>query len=107
MDHACPRIDDPVGAVQGKEQVGQGLISCGNFVCYVLAQSLLLIRPGGIMLRSLVSDRRGATTTEYAILIGLLALVVLGAVKLFGSNLRQKINSQTETVQSQVPGSPT
>lgn len=59
------------------------------------------------MLRSLVSDRRGATTTEYAILIGLLALVVLGAVKLFGSTLREKVNSQTETVQSQVPGSAT
>ena len=57
------------------------------------------------MLRSIISDRRGAPMTEYAILIGLLALIVLAAVKVFGSNLRQKVNSQTETIQSQVPGS--
>ena len=57
------------------------------------------------MLRNIVSDRRGATTTEYAILIGLLALVVLAAVKLFGSSLRTKINEQTETIQTKVPGS--
>lgn len=57
------------------------------------------------MLRNIVSDRRGATTTEYAILIGLLALVVLAAVKLFGSSLRTKVNEQTETIQTKVPGS--
>ncbi len=50
------------------------------------------------MLRSIISDRRGATTTEYAILMGLLALVVLAAVKVLGSNLREKINSQSEQV---------
>ena len=57
------------------------------------------------MLRSIVSDRRGAGTVEYAVLVGLLALVVLAAVKIFGSTLRDKVNSQTQTVQTQVPTS--
>jgi Flp pilus assembly pilin Flp len=95
------------GAFRRKSRWEKVRFSRDKFLCYSLAQSLLLKGPGGIMLRSLVSDRRGATTTEYAILIGLLALVVLGAVKLFGSTLREKVNSQTETVQSQVPGSAT
>ena len=57
------------------------------------------------MLRSLVSDRRAATATEYALMVGLIALVVLAAAKLFGSTLREKVNSQTQTIQSQIPGS--
>lgn len=58
------------------------------------------------MLRSLVSDRRGAGAVEYAVLVGLIALIVLAAAKLFGSTLRQKINGQTQTVDSKIPTGP-
>jgi Flp pilus assembly pilin Flp len=50
------------------------------------------------MIKSILKDKRGATTTEYAILIGLLALVVLGAVQVFGKNLKTKITSQADAV---------
>lgn len=50
------------------------------------------------MIKSFLKDRRGATTTEYAILMGLLALVVLAAVKVLGTNLKNKIQSQADQV---------
>jgi Flp pilus assembly pilin Flp len=50
------------------------------------------------MIKSILKDKRGATTTEYAILIGLLALVVLGAVKTFGTSLKGKVESQAAQV---------
>jgi len=50
------------------------------------------------MIKSIVRDRRGAGTVEYAVLVGLLALVVLGAVKIFGTTLKSKIEGQAKTV---------
>ena len=50
------------------------------------------------MIKSIVRDRRGAPVTEYAILIGLLALIVLAAVKVFGQNLKNKVQSQADQV---------
>ena len=52
------------------------------------------------MIKSIIKDRRGAPMTEYAILIGLLALIVLAAVKVFGANLKDKVTSQANTVKS-------
>ena len=50
------------------------------------------------MIKSIIKDRRGAPMTEYAILIGLLALIVLAAVKVFGQNLSKKVNDQATKV---------
>ena len=50
------------------------------------------------MIKNIIKDKRGATTTEYAILIGLLALIVLGAVQTFGKSLSAKVASQAAAV---------
>ena len=50
------------------------------------------------MIKNIIKDKRGATTTEYAILIGLLALIVLGAVQTFGKSLKTKVESQAKAV---------
>lgn len=49
------------------------------------------------MFMQIVRDRRGALM-EYAILIGLIAIVVMVAVKEFGSTLREKVNGQTNDI---------
>ena len=41
---------------------------------------------------------RGATATEYALLVGLIALVIIGGVTLFGTNLQTFFSSLGSTV---------
>lgn len=48
--------------------------------------------------KDLVKDERGALM-EYAILIGLIAIVVMAAVTVFGSTLQSKINGQSQSIQ--------
>jgi pilus assembly protein Flp/PilA len=43
---------------------------------------------------------RGATATEYALLVALIALVIVGGVTLFGTNLNNFINKIAGTVGS-------
>jgi pilus assembly protein Flp/PilA len=53
-------------------------------------------------LRTLWATRdRGATAVEYGLMVALIAVVVIGAVTLLGTNLEDKFNS----VQNAVSGS--
>jgi pilus assembly protein Flp/PilA len=49
-------------------------------------------------LSALVPDEAGATMVEYGLLIGFIALVVIGAVKVLGTNLTQIFNTVANTV---------
>lgn len=43
-------------------------------------------------------DDRGATAVEYALIIGLIALVIIGAVTLLGRNLVDSYNDSASSV---------
>jgi pilus assembly protein Flp/PilA len=47
---------------------------------------------------SLLRDQEGATMVEYGLLIGFIALVVIGAVKILGTNLSTIFNTVAGTV---------
>jgi pilus assembly protein Flp/PilA len=47
---------------------------------------------------SLLRDQDGATMVEYGLLIGFIALVVIGAVQLLGHNLSSIFNTVAGTV---------
>ena len=49
-------------------------------------------------LARIIEDRRGAGMTEYIILVGVIALLALGAFQLFGESVKAKIEAQTGTV---------
>jgi pilus assembly protein Flp/PilA len=55
-----------------------------NSITNLKAQTLLFIS----MLTGRLGDReRGATATEYALLVGFIAIIIIGAVTIFGSDL--------------------
>lgn len=43
-------------------------------------------------------DERGATATEYALLLAFIAVVIIGAVTLFGSNLASLFSNAASSV---------
>jgi pilus assembly protein Flp/PilA len=45
-----------------------------------------------------VEKERGATATEYALLVGLIALVIIAGVTLFGTNLNTFFSTLGSTV---------
>lgn len=45
-------------------------------------------------------DERGATATEYGLLVGLIALIIVVGVGLFGNNLNTFFNNLAGTVSS-------
>ncbi|WP_284755186.1 Flp family type IVb pilin [Arthrobacter sp. efr-133-R2A-120] len=45
-----------------------------------------------------ISTEKGATATEYSLLVGLIALVIVGGVGLFGGNLNTFFSSLATTV---------
>jgi pilus assembly protein Flp/PilA len=47
---------------------------------------------------SLLPDEEGATMVEYGLLIGFIALIVIGAVKILGTNLSTIFNTVAGTV---------
>ncbi len=47
----------------------------------------------------LARDRRGAAITEYIIIVGLIAILAIGAYKAFGGAISAKVNSQTQKIQ--------
>jgi Flp pilus assembly pilin Flp len=49
-------------------------------------------------LNRLVSDQRGATLLEYIILVGVIALLAIGAFRTFGTSVSAKITEQSATV---------
>ena len=59
-----------------------------------------------IKLTPLVRDERGATLLEYIILVGVIALLAIGAFRAFGSSVSAKITEQTTTVGGIETGAP-
>jgi pilus assembly protein Flp/PilA len=47
-----------------------------------------------------LKDSRGANLVEYIILVGVIALIALAGFKIFGRNVREKIDDQATTVTS-------
>lgn len=45
-----------------------------------------------------LSSEKGATATEYSLLVGLIALVIVGGVTLFGGNLNKFFSGLATTV---------
>jgi Flp pilus assembly pilin Flp len=57
------------------------------------------VAPSSHPLERLIRDRRGANLVEYIILVGVVALLAIGAFKTFGGELSTKIGNQATTVQ--------
>ena len=53
-----------------------------------------------ILLRKFALRRAGATAVEYGLLVGLIALVIVGAVSSIGSNINATFNTIATTVSS-------
>lgn len=51
-----------------------------------------------ITVRAFFSNEKGATATEYSLLVGLIALVIVAGVTLFGTNLQTFFSSLATTV---------
>ncbi|WP_142057545.1 Flp family type IVb pilin [Pseudarthrobacter sp. B4EP4b] len=51
-----------------------------------------------IAVRARFSSEKGATATEYSLLVGLIALVIVAGVTLFGTNLNTFFSSLGTTV---------
>lgn len=49
-------------------------------------------------LRRLIRDSRGATLTEYIILIGIVALIAYGGFKVFGNAVTNEITNQATSL---------
>jgi pilus assembly protein Flp/PilA len=49
--------------------------------------------------KGFLQDTRGANLVEYIILVGVVALIALAGFKIFGKNVNDKINQQSNTVQ--------
>lgn len=48
--------------------------------------------------RSLLKDTRGSNLTEYIMLLGLVAIVSVGAVRAFGQSVKDQINKAASEV---------
>ncbi len=48
--------------------------------------------------RAIVRDRRGANMVEYIILVGIVALFAIGAFKMFGGKVVERVKTQSATV---------
>lgn len=52
-----------------------------------------------------VRDEEGADATEYALMLGLVALAIIGAVVGLGNNLKSAFNNIATTVANHTPAS--
>lgn len=50
------------------------------------------------MLRQFWNDESGIAVTEYGLLVALIALVLIGAVMLFGSSIASWFNAKTSAI---------
>ncbi|MHC5540097.1 Flp family type IVb pilin [Singulisphaera rosea] len=50
--------------------------------------------------KHLISDEEGATMVEYALMVGLIAIVVIAGATLLGTNINSKLNSAATSVSS-------
>ncbi len=57
-------------------------------------------------IRSFFKDTRGASMVEYVILVGVIAVLAMGAFKLFGGTIFNKITGQGASVDTQVNTAP-
>ena len=48
--------------------------------------------------RAFFRDRRGANMVEYIILVGIVALFAIGAFKMFGGKVVERVKKQSDTV---------
>jgi Flp pilus assembly pilin Flp len=48
--------------------------------------------------RRFLKDTRGANLVEYIILVGVIAILALGAFKVFGGKVKSKVTAQGTTV---------
>ncbi len=55
--------------------------------------------------RRFLKDSRGATMVEYIILVGVIAMLAIGAFRLFGGAVKSKVNQQQTTVDGVESGS--
>lgn len=51
-----------------------------------------------VTVRAMFTNEKGATATEYSLLVGLIALVIVAGVTLFGTNLQTFFSSLATTV---------
>ncbi|SEP58569.1 Flp family type IVb pilin [Arthrobacter sp. OV608] len=51
-----------------------------------------------VTIRTMFTSEKGATATEYSLLVGLIALVIVAGVTLFGTNLNTFFSSLGATV---------
>lgn len=51
-----------------------------------------------VTVRAMFTTEKGATATEYSLLVGLIALVIVAGVTLFGTNLQTFFSSLATTV---------
>ncbi len=54
--------------------------------------------PFVLAVRAIFSTEKGATATEYSLLVGLIALVIVAGVTLFGTNLNTFFSGLAGTV---------
>lgn len=53
-----------------------------------------------LAIRQFLRDEHGATMVEYALLVALIALVVIGAVGLLGTNASTKLDQAAQSLSS-------
>ncbi|WP_457950851.1 Flp family type IVb pilin [Pseudarthrobacter sp. alpha12b] len=56
------------------------------------------VRELAVAIRTILTTEKGATATEYSLLVGLIALVIVAGVTLFGTNLNAFFNGLAGTV---------
>jgi len=52
------------------------------------------------MIRNFLKDEAGASAVEYGLLVALIAVVIITAVQLIGTNLSSKFNTAATTIGS-------
>lgn len=57
------------------------------------------------IIRRFVREEQGADATEYALMMGLVALAIIGAVVGLGNNLKSAFNNIATTVANHTPSS--
>jgi pilus assembly protein Flp/PilA len=53
----------------------------------------LFVSMANFLTQPLTSDERGVTSVEYGLMVALIAVVIIGAVTLLGTNLRTLFNN--------------
>ncbi len=51
-----------------------------------------------LLARKAIIEERGATAVEYALMVGLIAVAIIGAVSLLGDKIKSSFNSISNTL---------